>query len=60
MDPSFGGIAVNLENILGGGNLGQVVNGVVNMLGKTLFDKFKPEIRKALNKVCHCDCDWEK
>jgi len=51
VDPSFGGIAVNLENILGGGNLGQVVNGVVNMLGKTLFDKFKPEIRKALNKA---------
>merc|ERR1712198_613888 len=51
VDPSFGGIAVNLENILGGGNLGQVVNGVVNMLGKTLFDKFQPEIRKALNKA---------
>jgi len=51
VNPSFGGIAVNLENILGGGNLGQVVNGVVNMLGKTLFDKFQPEIRKALNKL---------
>merc|ERR1712198_792583 len=51
VDPSFGTIFVNLENILGGGNLGQVVNGVVNMLGKTLFDKFKPDIRKALNKA---------
>jgi len=51
VDPSFGSIFVNLENILGGGNLGQVVNGVVNMLGKTLFDKFKPQIRKELNKA---------
>ena len=31
--------------------MGQVVNGVVNMLGKTLFDKFKPDIRRELNKV---------
>jgi len=51
VDPSFGSIFVNLENILGGGNLGQVVNGVVNMLGKTLFDKFKPDIRRELNKI---------
>lgn len=51
VDPSFGSIFVNLENILGGGNLGQVVNGIVNMLGKTIFDQFKPEIRKILNKA---------
>lgn len=47
----FGGIFVNFENLMGGGNLGNVVNGVVNALGKPLFDKFQPVIKKELKKA---------
>lgn len=42
---------VNLENILGGGNLGNVVNGLISVIGPTLFNRFKPEIRNELNKI---------
>jgi len=51
LDIGFGGVFVNLENILGGGNLGQVVNGLINLLGKRLFDIFRPVIKKELSKV---------
>jgi len=51
LDIGFGSIFVNFENLLGGGNLGQVVNGLINVLGKTLFDKFKPVIKKELSKA---------
>jgi len=51
LELSFGSISVHLENILGGGSLGDVVNGVVNMLGKILFDKFKPDILRELNSA---------
>jgi len=51
IDPSFGAIMVNLENILGGGNLGKVVNGLISVIGPTLFNRFKPEIRNELNKI---------
>jgi len=51
IDPSFGAIMVNLENILGGGNLGNVVNGLISVIGPTLFNRFKPEIRNELNKI---------
>lgn len=51
LDVGFGSVFVNLENILGGGALGNVVNGIINMLGKTLFDKFRPDIKRELSKV---------
>ena len=51
LDIGFGSIFVNFENLLGGGNLGQVVNGLINVLGKTLFDKFRPVIKQELSKV---------
>jgi hypothetical protein len=38
---------------LGGGNLGNVVNTVLNMLGKPIFDKFAPEISKELKAVIY-------
>jgi len=51
MDLKFGSIFCNLENILGGGSLGNLVNGVVTMLGKNIFDHFQPDIMRELNKV---------
>jgi len=51
LDIGFGSVFVNLQNILGGGNLGQVVNGVINVIGKSLFDKFKPDIKREMSKA---------
>ena len=42
---------VYFQGILGGGNLGDLVNTVLNMFGKKLFDKQKGKIEAMLNNV---------
>jgi len=52
MDPiTFDKVDLLLENILGGGNLGNVVNTILNIMGKTIFDKFSKNISKELNSI---------
>ncbi|PAA53720.1 hypothetical protein BOX15_Mlig021288g2, partial [Macrostomum lignano] len=47
----FSQIQIYLENIVGGGNLGNVVNTLLNMLGKLLYDKFRDQILPPLNNI---------
>lgn len=47
----FSQIQLYLENIVGGGNLGNIVNTVLNMLGKLLYDKFKDQLLPPLNNI---------
>ncbi len=49
-DISFdvGSIKVNLANLEGGGDLGKILNQILNLLGKKIFDAAEPAISHAL------------
>ncbi len=49
-DISFavGSIKVNLTNLEGGGDLGKILNQILNLLGKKIFDAAEPAISHAL------------
>ena len=44
-------LQVYFQGLLGGGNLGNLVNTVLNMFGKKLFDMHKKDILQMLNGV---------
>ncbi len=46
-----GDIKVNLANLEGGGQLGKVLNQILNLLGKKIFDATEPYISDALEKA---------
>ncbi|XP_013793120.1 uncharacterized protein LOC106477066 [Limulus polyphemus] len=54
----FHSILVNFENLLGGGNFGDLLNQLISSLGRPLFDKFGPKLvndledglKESLNK----------
>ncbi|XP_076363897.1 uncharacterized protein LOC143253627 isoform X2 [Tachypleus tridentatus] len=46
----FSKVSIKLENILGGGSFGDVINALLSSVGKIIFDKFKPKIMNELKK----------
>lgn len=50
-DVSFSQVQIYLENIVGGGNLGDLVNTLLNMLGKLVYDKLKGVILPEINRI---------
>lgn len=44
MDLDFTTIIVDFENIMGGGDFGDTINGILTNLGKTIIDQVKPTI----------------
>jgi len=50
-DLSYGSINVNLQNLVGGGSLGEVVNGLLNIFGPKLFDMKKADIQRELDQI---------
>jgi len=50
-DLSFSSINLNLENLVGGGALGDVINGLLNYFGPKLFEMKKADIQRALDQI---------
>jgi len=50
-DLSYSSIKVNLENLVGGGSLGQVVNGLLNIFGPKLFEAKKADFQRELDQI---------
>ncbi|XP_076310127.1 protein takeout-like [Tachypleus tridentatus] len=50
LDLDFRRILVNFENLLGGKNLGKVLNALISALGRPIFNKMKVKLLNKLNE----------
>lgn len=51
VDLTFGQIQIYLQGIVGGGNLGNVVNTLINALGKLIYDKLKDRLLPEVSRI---------
>lgn len=49
MDTNFTTLAVNFENLLGGGDFGETINAILSQLGASIFDQVKPLVIRLLS-----------
>jgi len=51
LDAKFTEIKIHLDNLLGGGNFGETINNMLNLLGGFIWDQLKGILIPELNKV---------
>jgi len=56
---AFDRVHLNLGNILGGGQIGKVVNTILNRMGKTIFDRFSKDVSRELSGALHKEINKE-
>lgn len=44
IDATFGSINVHFDNLVGGGDFGEVINQIISLLGKQIWDLVKPSV----------------
>lgn len=49
LDADMESIKMHMDNLLGPGNLGEVLNEIINLMGKTIWDLFKGDLFNLLN-----------
>lgn len=51
LELTWGQMHVNFENLLNGGSFSKILQKIIPVIGKRLFDKFKPEITNLIEKA---------